>query len=704
MADDDTLSPEQVKTLVDVLTHHETYREIEQFKSPQTILDYGPPFQDDARSSTPILQSLVSNFVLALPGLRDVSPDFWKVRVQTLISDLAEAELSESYDKGNLGIRKTLATAISSLIEYPARGLLGAFPKDQEAFVQREYDVKNPDDVLVAWQHFLQHLVYGDLFDVLYEKTAQTQILAEQGTLTQAAHEFIVVNLASFMHYALILSPEGPTMVRMLDAVNKLAPYGLVRQTLRIGNVATMLNGMIRLMLAKVSVGSFTNWMGMSTGADEGMNLMQQIVSTVLGWDKRELRKRAEKIEKDKNGPSEDVRNTLNEYTEKPREEHLQMREQSRQSKMSIVQTILSLSPISPEMDDKQHLQALEYLSVQLAVRDRNEIIRVLCKSNPDHLTQAVRDAVAAYEPLIRQVHNAVNLSDTVLDFQNFINDMLKLAKPEKTTNGSEPIPPGVEDFVQLLHTHQMSCHKFLHQVSKNEPEITGWFRDYCHKISDHLRQMASPESKHGQISTKLTKSFASLPAETRTSIKAELDNHASYLKKLHEASAATIRGVMTNETTVKRSPKPPSSKSASRNPSRRPSPGSRKASSNSLRSVLGRGDKEESKDASPPTKTDEPNKTMHGPGAYLARWQHLLDTTLVTPNKPFGEVRTGKDTSVREESIKDVDGETEDLGISEKQKQKLVRRTPDAPVVDETLKAFTEVFRELLREKKETS
>lgn len=118
-------------------------------------------------------------------------------------------------------------------------------------------------------------------------------------------------------------------MVRMIDAVNKLAPYSLIRQTLRIGNVATMLNGMIKLLLAKMSVASFTNWVGMSAGADEGMNLMQQIISSVLGWDKKELKKRAEKIEKDSNGPSEEVRKELLAYLERSREEHLQIREQS---------------------------------------------------------------------------------------------------------------------------------------------------------------------------------------------------------------------------------------------------------------------------------------------------------------------------------------------------------------------------------------
>ena len=78
------------------------------------------------------------------------------------------------------------------------------------------------------------------------------------------------------MHYTLVLSPEGPSLVRMIENVHRLLPYTIIRQTLKIGNAATMISGMVRVMLAKVSLASMTNWMGLSAGADEGMNLLQQ--------------------------------------------------------------------------------------------------------------------------------------------------------------------------------------------------------------------------------------------------------------------------------------------------------------------------------------------------------------------------------------------------------------------------------------------
>ena len=80
------------------------------------------------------------------------------------------------------------------------------------------------------------------------------------------------------MHYTLILSPEGPTLLRMIQSVHNLLPYMAIRQALKIGNVATMISAVMRVVLAKASLSSVTNWMGITSGADEGMNLLQQYV------------------------------------------------------------------------------------------------------------------------------------------------------------------------------------------------------------------------------------------------------------------------------------------------------------------------------------------------------------------------------------------------------------------------------------------
>jgi hypothetical protein len=56
----------------------------------------------------------------------------------------------------------------------------------------------------------------------------------------------------------------------------KLLPDMTIRQILGISNVATMINGMLRLLLAKMSVGSIIKWVEVGKNADPPMNLLQR--------------------------------------------------------------------------------------------------------------------------------------------------------------------------------------------------------------------------------------------------------------------------------------------------------------------------------------------------------------------------------------------------------------------------------------------
>ena len=391
-----------------------------------------------------------------------------------------------------------------------------------------------------------------------------------------------------------------------------------------------MINGMLRVFLAKLSVGTITNFLGVSSGADEGMNLMQQIISTTLGWDKKELKKRLEKIEKDKDAPSKEQREALKAWMDQSRAEQEECRRRSQEQSMSIVSTILSLSSASPDLSEKQHKLALEFLSLSLAVRDRNKIIDVLCHNSPDHLTQAVREGVSAYDPMIRQVHQAVDLSATVSDFQAFMDDMIKVGKPKKDGKA-----PSVEDFVQLLHSHMGASHRFIHQVAKNGKEVTQWFKDYVHQVTANFKQQHASPSIYDSLSA----AFDKLKPEEQDKVRKEVDASAKYLDELYASSAARIRDVISN-----------------------------KAS------------------------------TPYGPGAYLARWQELLDSTLVTPETAQGPVRTGASASVKQEARKDVDGETKGSAVEQKQADKIVGdKTPEAPSAETTIKLLGPKFRELL-------
>lgn len=282
------------------------------------------------------------------------------------------------------------------------------------------------------------------------------------------------------------------------------------------------------------------------------------------------------------------------------------------QSSTSIVFPILESASIPANMSEITHKLALEYLSIHLSIRDRAEIVRVLCRSSPDHLTTLVRSITTAYEPVIRNFHKAVDLPSTVSDVESFIGDFIKLAKlppPEKDGKVAKQSVPSVGDFVQLLKKHQGSFHKFLHQMCKNGTELLSWYVPWARKAAFQFRRDGAPSESvpegAGKLNEPLKEMFRNLPAEQREAIVPILDAQARYLHKLQSVSDKRLEAAL-------KSP-----------PSQNPVLQKILASSNSISS---------SRDQSPGPGVQIEPVSDRGPGAYLDRWESLLASTELTP------------------------------------------------------------------------
>ncbi|KAI4649700.1 hypothetical protein J4E93_004020 [Alternaria ventricosa] len=617
------LTPAQTHALFDILIHHQVYSEIEAFKYPHTIDQYGYPFRkaDGVQSTSPLLQNMLNKFALCNPAIRNFGESWWSDKIQTLVARMAEAELSESYDKGAIGSRKALATAASSIAEYVARGMLGGYSATKKKESKKEYDTSKPEDVIQGFEELVKDAIYGDALDDLYEKVKATPRLEDHSSSLQAAHEYMLLNAASFLHHVFVMSPDGQYLVRLLENLHRLIPYTVIKQTLRVGNAATMINGMVRLVLAKLSVTAMTNWIGLTNNTNDGMNLLQQILSTVLAWDTSEFQKRATKLESSRNAPDKKVFKALKTYVYSSREKHEAARSQSISESKSIAAVILETSDPPYKIDaetlsEHQHSVAMEYLSTYLSIRDREELTKVLCKSNPDVLTSTIRDAVTGMDPVIRAIHNAVDLSGTITDAEAFITDLIKTAKPKKKgtrsretskSRPSSPDPasildqeasdaPTVEDFVQLLKKHAPSMHKFLHQVTKNAPDLAQDYLVYAKRIFSEFRvdERAKEAEERGEggagnMTAPLHSLFETLNKDKQEELKTLLDQHEKHLTTLKSTSQTRLESIM------------------------KPAPSSQN----------GKG-------------------TTHGPGMYLSRWNALLDSTLISPATIHGPVRKG--------------------------------------------------------------
>ncbi|KAK0671936.1 PX-associated-domain-containing protein [Cercophora samala] len=724
----ETLTSSQLHALFDILTHHQTYAEVESFKHPATISTYGYPFaqrtKDDnasaptyaTDSSSPLLAGVLRSIILSFPGIRDLPPEFWHLKFQGILEKLAEANLSESYDKGSLGTRKTLATAASSIHEAVSRGILGGLEQQEKRDLAGNYDRSKAKDLERAWEDAVQELLYGNLIDELFRCAAEQKSLEEHSSGVQAAADYVIIHLATLLHHVFVLTPEGPYLLKLMENVHKLLPYSMVKQTLRIGNAATMINGMMRLLLAKVGVGAISNWVGLTQDADDGMNLLQKIIAMVLSWDNTESRKTVDRIEKYRGQlASTKVQiDIIKAHVDKSRDEQEEARNQSRQTPESMVSAVLRRSnpKLVKKLTEEQHALYLEYFSTLLMIRDREEIPNVLCRQQPDLFTKAVKDLVAAFEPMIRVLHEHVDLREHVTAVEGFITDFINIgkAKPKNGngflsswTNGSpksdtEARTPSVEDYVILLRRNRQILYNFLHQVASQCPDLTEDFRVWCNTtikvFQQHRRPPQEPEqppsspeppkSKKrpggaGAVSSNLQHLFSSLPSLTREQIIPSINAHASYLSSLGDLSRKRMQKILDNlpPDTPPSPPRPASSMSNS-------------GWSTPLSWGWSGGGSDSRKSSPPPTTANSiaVKQSYSGPGMFLSRWQQLLDDTVIGPATLDGKLRSGRD--VKGELAMGKTGVSKERGLDP---AKLVRmaeeeapRAPDVKVVVEAL------------------
>lgn len=316
----------------------------------------------------------------------------------------------------------------------------------------------------------------------------------------------------------------------------------------------------------------------------------------------------------------------------------------------SLTLAILSSNPSLPALSSPQQTLALSYLSIQLSIRDREQLITVLCRSSPDLLTQSIRTIIPAYDPIIRALHNAVDLSGGVSDLEAFLNDLIKVSTIDGKSRGADAKLPTVEDYVTLLQKHQGSSHRFIHQVLMNGKELSVWYHDYAAHAAKQYQQKSSltlndddnegvGAAAAGDFTPKLQTLLSTLSEQDKMAVLQEIDAHASYLSSLTTASTDSM---------------------------------------NIIIRYLAAGKSETSK----------------GPGMYLARWQSLIDETPITPATSGGPVRSGKSESVRLATAVDIDGkEKGDAALEEVDKS--VANPPD---VGKTVELLAPGFKEILR------
>lgn len=512
------LSVDECHALFHYLCHAEAFIEFTSLKIPGRIAAFGPPFVKNAaypnEDPSPILEKCTREFVMtdSLPAFGKVKDDssFWGDKVQRILENMAESTLSDSFDKGKVSKRKVLGMAVSVFLASIARGLFGKVAQDRKKnkgttpFEKGKSHI-SAEELTEAWRQWKIGVIYDANLPELLRLLEESVPMKDWPSNHYAACLYVKLTLASLFHYIFVSSPDGESILSILRRLHEKLPYWTIRQTLKIPYATQMVQGLIKVFLAKPMF--------------SGKSLLQTLISTILGQDQSRCEKAITKYERD--GFPKKYADGLKRYVyDTSREEQIAIREKCQRDGQSIVAAILGTT----DFESQQHVDCLKYLELTLSRRDRVELIRIL--TGDEVLTTLVRAGLDIFFPIIAELHKAVNLPDGLQNAQNFLEDLISVSSKHGNIN----------DFVELINRHEISFTKFARQILTNSPKLKeGYIEWYHHCLKAYT----------GTPAMNLTNAVSDMDASQREEILEELHNYAAYLDQKQQISHSRLEDIL---------------------------------------------------------------------------------------------------------------------------------------------------------------
>ncbi|BFZ63840.1 RNA polymerase II subunit A C-terminal domain phosphatase [Saitoella coloradoensis] len=473
-----SLSPAEQKSLLSALLHFETYREFTGLKIPGTVSSYGAPFTQTPslppQPPSPVIKLLCDRFLFTstLPSIGSAPEQFWSELVEGVLEDMATQNLSDSYDKGVIGKRKILGMACVAFMETTSRGLIGKVSSDPQAPAQAVQGRNLSPEAAQheqAWETYKQAMVHTNLVRDLLNALSLAPTNEHFTPTLLASETHVQLTCASILHY--LLAHTGTETISLLDRLVGMVPWFLLRQTVKVANVSTMMSGLLKVLTGK-------GWL-------QSRNLMQKIIGTIFGRDLENVKRKTQALVDEGACGIMEQQNAIDRYVYNiPREEQVALREQSENTNTSIVAMICTAFGVPQPASGEEHANLLLYLACTLTARDRERLIEIFCEK--DTLTHLIRDVFRIFEPVIRAGHRALNLADGLSDLERFLKDVVENAK----SAGREDL----RNWVKVVKDHEGSFLKFAHQLCVNAPEMREEYtRWYEHCLSAYRAPTASP-------------------------------------------------------------------------------------------------------------------------------------------------------------------------------------------------------------------
>ncbi|WAQ88588.1 hypothetical protein PtA15_10A7 [Puccinia triticina] len=362
---------------------------------------------------------------------------------------------------------------LSSLDKQSAEEL-NKFLADEHDFQKVWVNIgKEVSEAKKGYKNFLQKIVHHDgEIDKMYEligQHEQIETVLALDPMYEQAQTWTIMWIAYMLHFIFIAGPDGDEVCELFLKIDKLVPYELIKQGLKIINPTLAIRTTVALIF------------GQPFGS---LSLFQRILDSVVKSEIRSFDKQIENIVQSHpsstqpTGPSrQKLLEAIQKFVYLPEEEKRKTRTEFDKSEEDIIILILRWSKDFDAVE-LQSVQESEKIfsnsNVSLGSnlfgdliiilrlislkRDREQIVEMITEPN-NPIVRLIKQILEMYYPTIYKVALASDLSKKFGQTEAFLKDMVQLLARRKEEEVS------VDKLVQLLHQHKQSYWSFLNDL-----------------------------------------------------------------------------------------------------------------------------------------------------------------------------------------------------------------------------------------------
>ncbi|PLW55604.1 hypothetical protein PCANC_03557 [Puccinia coronata f. sp. avenae] len=361
--------------------------------------------------------------------------------------------------------------------------------------------VRELDDYL---RGFREELVKSDGLSRVFATIREVDNIAKLPIEYRKVIEWSRISLASTIYQVFLGSDNSSASFAQLKRMHALLPYWAMRGVLKISNPVAMIRGVLDLFLAR------------PFGAT---SLVQRMFSSGLYEEIREFKEDAEKVAA--KIADDRLCEKIKTFVEAPREIQEFFESEAKNENVDLIAVILrSFDGVQldkstyqriqrasqayekykayrdgledptldegPDNDDAWLFEDLHvYMKLLRRCRDKEQLVELIFEGTTSEL---LKDIVTIFYAPLMQVYKAANISDSLIDLQKFIDDLIRTVEraDEVAVRDAQKI---VQTFVDLVGRHEGAFYNFVHQVHSKGAGLFDGLMHWIELFVNFVRQ-----------------------------------------------------------------------------------------------------------------------------------------------------------------------------------------------------------------------